>query len=299
MAAAAICSASFGNLGAMCEAGNGLAAPTGIILTTDTFEFTDGASFGTLADWETGVKNLQVFPLMGIQETEDNTEETVYYDSPLGNKVLLRNGKYIYKFNFLLGLKQHIELQKFSSAKLRYFIVDDSNKIRGYSPDGTAIKGFSISNFEAEKMKAATTDSPAFSPISIVEQNSTQWNGFGVDITPTWEAESLTSLTNVDIAVVGSPTSSVVVVSVGYKTGLASDGSDEMVAIKGLVAADFTLLKADGSTQTITTLTDNADGTYDLNGTGYVTGTVDIVAPETLTSDILIASTGSAVVTVP
>ena len=291
---APICSSSFGNLGAMCEAGNGLATATGIVLTTDSFSFANATEFATLSKWQDAVKAKQIFPLMGIMETDDNTEEVSYYESPQGSKVKLRDGKYIYTYKFYLSLAQHKELQKFSSAKLRYFIIDAKNQIRGYSPDGTEIKGYSIQTFEAEKMQPASADTPAFSPISIVEQNASQWNGFGAVISPNWEAEGLSSLTNVDLSIVGTPSATTIVVNVGAKIGLNPDGSDSLVAITGIAPADFVVLKAtDGSTQTVTYV-DNGDGTYTGTGTSLVSGSVNLKAPSAMASSgLLIESTGA------
>jgi len=296
--AAAVCSSTFGNLGALCEAGNGLAATVGLVLTTDSFEFATATDFADKTKWDEAIKAKQIFPLMGIKETDDNTEEVSYYESPLGDKIKLRDGKYIFTYKFYLALEQHKELQKFSSASLRYFIIDAKNQIRGYSPDGVAIKGYSISTFEAEKMLPATADSPAFSPISIVEQNASQWNGFGAIIAPEWEAQSLASLTNVQLSVVGTPTATSIVLNVGAKIGLAPDGSDALVQITGLDSSDFVIKTATGTAQTVT-FVDNNDGTYSGTGTSLATGTADLKEPSQMaTTGLLVESTGPVTVTI-
>lgn len=299
MAIAPICSAVFGNLGSLCTAQNGLTAATGIILTTDSFEFSSYTDFADQDKWEDAVKAKQIFPLNGIYEFDDNTEETSYYESPLGDEIKLRNGKYRFTFRFNLNLKIHQELQKFSSASLRYFRVDSDNNILGYSDDGTTVKGFTLKTFEAEKMMAATADTPAWSPIRVVESNSSQWNNFGIVVNPDWEAEGLAGLANVDLEVTGTPTATEIIVSVGSDVGLDSDGSVNSVAITGILTGDFVVLKAsDGSTQSVV-FTDNGDGTYTGVGTGLVTGTVNLASPSAMTSTgLLIESTGAASFTI-
>ena len=83
MAVQAICSTSYGNLGAVCTKGNGKTVITGIILTTASYEFASYTDFADSDKWDTAVKAKQIFPLMNIQEFDDNTEDTSYYESQL------------------------------------------------------------------------------------------------------------------------------------------------------------------------------------------------------------------------
>lgn len=297
MAIAANCSSTFGNLGAVCNSGNGFGVDVGIILTTDSFQFDTFTSFATNADYLTAIKAKQMFPLMDLQEIEDQTEETAYQTTSLGVDNRLRDGKYKFLYKFLLTLKQHQELQKFSAANLRYFRVDERNNILGYSPDGVTVKGFSISTFEAEKMGIASADSVAYSPVKITESSPAQLNSFGLGITPTWEVTSLSSLTNVDIAVVGTATATEIVLNVGANVGLNPDGSPALIEITGLTSADFIVKTTAGATQTVT-FTDNNDGTYTGAGTGLSSGTADLVDPTLLSDGLLIESTGSADVSI-
>ena len=300
MAVAKVCTSSFGNLGSLCDAQNGMTAITGLILTTNDFEFASYTDFADQTKFEAAIKNKTMFPLMGALEYDDNTEETPDYESPLGVKLKLRDGKYSYKFRFNLSIEQHKELQKFSGGSLRYFLIDSTGNIYGYSDDGVTVKGFSISTFEAEKMTRASADAPAWSSVSVTESNATQWNGFGVSILPDWVAEDLSGLANVNIGIVGTPTSTELVVSVGAPTGrINSDGSVQTVPITGIESGDFVVLKAsDGSSQTVT-FTDNDDGTYTGVGSGLETGTVNLKSPSLMSSGgTLIESTGAASFTV-
>ena len=297
MAIAANCSSTFGNLGAVCNSGNGFGVDVGIILTTDSFQFDSFTDFATQSVYTTAIKAKQMFPLMDMQEIENQSEETTYQTTSLGIDNRLRDGKYKFLYSFLLTLKQHQELQKFSSANLRYFRVDERNQILGYSPDGTTVKGFSISTFEAEKMGIASADSVAYSPVKITESSPAQLNSFGINIAPTWEVASLSSLTNVDVDVVGTPTATEIVLNVGANVGLNPDGSKALVEITGLLSADFVVKTTAGATQTVT-FTDNDDGTYTGVGTGLVSGTADIVDPTALSDGLLIESTGAADVSI-
>lgn len=301
MAVKKICSSSYGNLGSLCDAQNGITAITGMILMTDSFQFDSYTDFADKTVWETAIKNKQIFPLMGALEYDDNTEETVYYDSPLGVKIKLRNGKYAYQFRFNLSLTQHQELQKFSSANLRYALVDSDGSIFCYSDDDTTVKGFSISTFEAEKMVRASADQPAWSPVTIIEKNSTEWNGFGIQITPDWVAEDLQGLANVNLALISQVENDpyFATFSILAPTGkLNSDGSKQTVPITGVPQADISLTLAPGSTNAIVGLTDNGDGTYVLETSTYSPDDlINLVEPSAMTSTgLLIESAGGFVV---
>jgi hypothetical protein len=293
MATTKICSTSYGNLGSLCDKGSGMTAITGMILTTDTFKFDAYTDFADETKYQDAIKAKQIFPLMDVLEYDDNTEETPYYESPLGVKIKLRNGKYIYTFRFNLNDTQHKELQKFSSANLRYFLVDSNGVIYGYSDDGVTVQGYSISTFEAEKQQRASADTPAWSPVSITEKNSVQFNQFKLSIQPDWVAEDLAGLANVNLTVVSSSATEVIL-SVGAPTGkLNSDGSLQTIPITGILTADFTL--TGGSA----VFTDNVDGTYTGVGTGITAGDANLVAPSAMTSTgLLIESTGAVPYTV-
>ena len=302
MAAQAVCTATIGNLGSMCEGGNNQQALTGLILTTGSFSFASLADFADKAKYEAAIKAKQMFPLMGFKEYDDNSEETPYYTSPLGDMIKLRDGKNQYRFRFILDLNTHKELQKFSNSNLRYFLVDAGGTIYAYSNDGIEVKGFSISNFEAEKQKRATADQPAWSPVNIVESNPTEWDRNGIQVTPDWIAEDLTALANVNMGTSGTPSATEIKVTVGYPTGSVdpNTGAISEVAIVGIEQADFKFLKAsDGSTQTPTSMTDNGDGSYTFVFSALETGTVDLVEPASMTTTgLLIESTGPASFTI-
>jgi len=302
MSIQAICTSTIGNLGSMCNKGNNQKALTGLILTTSSFSFPSLGDFADQSKYEDAIKSKQIFPLMGFKEYDDNSEETPYYESPLGDMIKLRDGKNKYVFRFHLDLNTHKELQKFSNADLRYFLVDAGGTIYGYSNDDTTVKGFSISNFEAEKQKRASADAPAWSPVNIVESNPTEWDSNGIQVTPDWIAEDLAALTNVNLAVQGTSKTSTITVSVGYPTGaVSSAGIMESIPVPGILLADFVMKDASGSEITIDSYTDNADGTYILTSSGnsFLTGTINLVAPASMVSTgLLIESTGAAVVTI-
>jgi hypothetical protein len=139
----------------------------------------------------------------------------------------------------------------------------------------------------------ADGSTPAFTPVMIDLSNWREWDINGDFLTPTWEAASKEGLIPVALEVVGTPSSTSVVVRVYANDGFDELGAVKKVLIKGIVVADFVV--AFGTA----TMVDNANGTYTFSGTGFTTGTVNLKAPSLMVSEgLLIKSDGAATVTI-
>lgn len=297
---AAICSSNFGNPGTKCDKGDIRGVPVGLILTTQTFNFASFTSWATEADWLTAIKTKTVFPLPYIYEFDDNSEDDVFQETGLGVKIFIRDGKYIYQFRMDASIQTNIELQKFSGAKMRAFIIDSNGYIWGYSDDDTTIQGFSISSLKFGKKGTPAGDSKGWTPVDITFGDTRQLNDYGKILQPSFVASDLTSLANVAVTVVGTPTATELIVNVAQGTGVYdSTGSENTIPIAGIPEADFTIIKAsDGAAQTADNFTDNGDGTYTFYFTGLVTGSVNLVSASSQTNTFLIESTGAASFTI-
>jgi hypothetical protein len=295
MAIQKVCSSLLYNIGSLdCNKNNPFLDAVALIFTLDDFEFDTFADFATEAEWTDGVKAGNIFPLPGIVEVEDQSEESQYYEAPSGQRIPRRLGKYRHIYRYNLPFEVHKALQSFRSANVRVFIVDDAGNISGYSPDGTKVKGFSLSNLNPEKMTSAGQDNtPAWSPIVVDQQDAKQWNELGVFINPAWDAASLLALTDVELSVV-SASATEIVIKVAYNAGLSADGSVSFVGVAGILEADFSF-----TTTSPTSMVDNGNGTYTFTGTSMASGSVDLVAPSSMASTgAPIKSTGPAVITI-
>ena len=296
---AEICSTTFGNPGVKCDKGDIRGVPVGLIFTTKTFSFGSFTDFADEAEWKTAIKEKNIFPISGILEFDDNTEETTYYTSPLGIKKFIRDGKYDLTFRFDAGLQQNKEMQKFSGAKIRAFILDSNGYVWGYSDDNTTVQGFSIANLKFENQKVTTADAPGWTPCSITFANPREWNDYGVLLQPDFVVADLSSLSVVNISVVGTPSSTSLNIYVGAKTGVYDGtGAEVLIPIAGIASADFTVVKASDGTSQSVTFTSVGDGNYTGVGTGLVTGTVNLKAATAQSNDFLIESSGAASFTI-
>ena len=273
---------------------------TGLLLTSSDFKFDTYADFADKTVWEEGIKDGQIFPLQGIYEFDDNTSEVKYYESPLGDKLKLDDGKYGFTFRFDLNLEIHKELQNLSGGNLRYFRIDSNNNVLGFSDDGTTVKGYSIKTIEVEKMVAATADTPAWSPVTIVEANPAQLNKFGLFVNPDWVATELIGAVPVTMTGVGTPSTTEIVVAVGNVYGLNSDGSVASVPMAGIDPTDIVVTKA-GVTEA-TSFVDNGDGTYTGTGTYSSADELSVclkAMADMATTGLIIACASPVVITIP
>jgi hypothetical protein len=294
MTVAKVISASYGNLGIKgTRQDNEMTAIDGLILTTS--DFADTIANLALEDtWTDGIKEGSVMPLVGLDSYEDQSSEDAMYDSPLGRRKLLKRGKTRYMFQFDVPFAVHRTLMTdFNNADLRMFIVRDG-KICFYNASGTG-KGFTTSMLNIGKMREVPADSatPGLTPVYIDLSNYQEWDKFGEFLEPSWNVNGLEPLVDATIEQV-SASATAIVVKVYSEDGYDSDGAVKEVAIKGIVCMvdgdnDF-VYTADGS-GTLTGITDNADGTYTFEGTGFANDdTITVKTPSNMDSSGLLVN---------
>jgi hypothetical protein len=296
---AAVCSSQLENLGrGGCIKSNPFAALTGIIMTTEAFQFDTAETFATQANYIAGIKAGTVIPMLNLWDYEDQSVEPTMAESGRQKRKVTRQGDYRFNFMWDLPFDVHKKLQSFRNASIRVFLVDEAGHVYGTQVGATA-KGFSTSMVNPNKMTLmpSGSDAPALTSLTIDFNNQKEWNEDGVYVDPTWDVEALVPLTDVTLEIVGSPTTSLVVVRV-YKTpGLTSAGVVSKIGISGIVQADF-----DVDFGTATSMTDNGDGTYSFASTAaFSTGAVNLVAPSAMASvfdELYIKSTGAATATI-
>ena len=266
-----------------------------IFLTTKSFQWDTLADFADLSVLEAAIKAKEVFPIQEVDSFEIQDEDAELHQSDLGAEALIRHGNYRRKFFFNKNTCSMKALQDFTQKSMRVVYADINGNIRGYSPDGTVVKGFDIDLLFVGKQTTPETGGVSLIPIYIGEKNSRQWNTQGVLLNPTWEPSDLAGLTDVSVEVVGTPTATELIVKVYSACGYTSAGAVNEIAIKGIDPTDIVVTKtADSSTQTVA-FTDNTDGTYTGVGTAIVAGEVNLKTPPNQSSTgLLIESLGAA-----
>lgn len=257
------------------------------IWTPDNFELS-AANQATTAALKTALQTLLLngyntrgYLLPEFSNLENNSEEAVYVDGPLGRRPV-RDGQYRFKPMISHNLCTHKALFTHRAKNTgRIFLLDVDNQLFG--TEGTTVgtlRGFRISLFWTEKLKFSNGTDETESPIIIdlADNEEIDRKGFLIDGSVVNELEPLT---DVSITLTEGDTFAAAEFNVDVKQ--SCDG----VAVSGLVTADFLVYEDDGITpQALTSATEdtNNPGRYNLNGTAdFVSGTVKLRAPSTLT----------------
>jgi hypothetical protein len=299
MTVAKVVSSSYGNLGrGGTRKDSELVAIDGIILTTPDFTATI-ANLALEATWTDGIKAKTVFPLEGLDNYDDQSQEDTIYESPLRNRKLTKRGQRRYRFLYDIPFEVHRTLMTYyNNADLTVWLLRDG-KIYFYNDGGTA-KGFSNSMLNIGKLGEVPADgsTPALTPVYIDLENYRELDMYGEKIEPSWNVYDLQPLVTVTLEVVGTPTASSVVVRVYSQDGYDADGAVNKVGIKGIDEDDWTITFG-----TATSYTDNADGTYTwASSAAFSTGAASLKTPANMTNstfvDLRIEGAGSVAVTI-
>lgn len=268
------CANELAAIGALsCTKNNPFLDVVTLLIVKAGFKFDTFADFADVDKYTNAAKAKTMFPIHEIFEIDDNSEESLYYESPTGKRVPRRLGAYRHVYKFNKSLTVHKALQTFRNANVDFFTVDSAGNINGYSPDGITVRGFSISMFNPEKMTSAMQDNtPAWTPIVVDQLDAKQWNEKGITVKPGWLIGDVQPLSSVAIKVISSAAGTATI-RVAYIDGLESDGSENAVGISGIVQGDFIFT---GAAPTAAAMVDNGDGTYTFPGATMNTGTVDL-----------------------
>lgn len=248
---------------------------------------------------DAAIKAEQLFPIPNIDNYETRDKEDTIYESPGGNEKLLLHGKRRKTYQLDIPLAVHQALQSFNNSNLRQYRLHDDGKISFYHND-TKAQGFTTSMIQTGMMGDVPADgsTPAFTPFMVNLSNYREWDAFGGHVTPAWDAIGKEGLRSVNLEIVGTPSSSEIVVRVYSPDGLDADGAAKKVAVKGILEDDWT--STSGAWTPSTGYTDNGDGTYTFaSSAAFSTGTIDLKIPENMISEgLLIKSSGAATVTI-
>lgn len=277
------CANELMNIGSLgCNINNKLSDIVSIILTKDTFFFDTIVDAVDKTKFEDYIRSKDIIPIHDVFEMDDQSEEAQYYESPTGLRIPGRLGKNRLVFRFNKPLEVHKALQSYRGKKFRMMLLDSSNNLIGYSPDGVKFGGLKLSMFNPEKLMMPGQDNtPAWSSVVVDIKDPKELNEKGYALNPGFFVTDLLPVSTVEISVV-SAIATKVVLRVGYFDGFASDGAEELVGVSGILQTDFVFTT---TIPTVAAMIDNGDGTYDFPGVGMVSGSVELKPPTTATTE--------------
>lgn len=232
------------------------------------------------AQWQNALlasKANRIYLWPKLKMFTDASEETVYEENELSS-LKVRDGRYRFKMAVKESLCLHKAMFSHSgNASQKVFFIDSENQIIGTLDSNGNFAGFDIELLNVEKMKFNDGKVSTKTPIYVVLQDNKELDVNGAIVSAAGFATTLFSIVDVDIAQVGSATTSLIKVTVKA----TCDGT----SIDGLALADFTVKSSAGVSRTISSVTQASDGTYSLNSSvAFTVGDiVDLVAANALT----------------
>jgi len=231
-------------------------------LATDEQEFATLAAAKTLATWKADINLKKIIPLFEIEELAVADTEDTFFEG--NSKYKTKNGKKIRTFNCFLGLCSHDALTSYNGKKMRIYEFTDAQEIKGTTPDGVKVKG-QLVTITVGKRVDAMPDKPAHTPVTLEYADYKEFENNGVIAKPTWSQIELNGIFDVNLNLVSASST-----SIKFKVDAGCAGDD----VTSLTAANITLKTAVGVPVTHSFVGADANGVYELTGTGFVSGLV-------------------------
>ncbi|WP_445453091.1 hypothetical protein [Flavobacterium sp. 25HG05S-40] len=225
-------------------------------------EFATATSAKTLADWRTAEAAKEIIPLYEIEQLAVADTEDTYYEAR--KKYKTKNGKKIRTFEVHLGVCSHRALASYNGKKMRIYEFTDAQEIKATTPDGTKVRG-QLVTIEVGKMVDATDEKPQYTPVTVTYEDYKEFENGPVVLRPTWSHIELQGIFDVTLALSGTPSAT----SIKFTASAGCAGEDLVTAFED---ADVKLYNADGTLKTHTFVAADANGVYELTGTGFANG---------------------------
>lgn len=277
-------------IGDRCEKRNNFGQINAAFLLKPGVQFDTASDFASDTVWNTKIVAKDIIPILDILEVEPSSTDALVYTAGTGEKVFLGDGIRGNILKVLYDLKSHQLLRNYSNKNWSIIVADRNKNIRGTSPDGTIVKGFSLGYFNVSMQGEPTgADNPALTMVEYQLRDTQEWDTEGVYISnPTFLPSQLAGVGTVVMTQVGTIATNEYVVDVAYvddaRLNGQNSGADSSYAITGADENNFSSLDGSSATVAILTATESTTvpGRYTVAHTAYTAGTSTFVA----TSDL-------------
>lgn len=233
-----------------------------IFLAKDTFSFANVAAMKAVANYNTGISDKGIVPLPNVEGIELANTEAIIKEGRYTDYTL-KNGVAGVAYRFDLSICTYEALQSYlNSGFTRIFEVTEAEEVTcDVQEDGT-VKGRKFTSFLLSQRNQATDDDVPFANANF------KFDSDVYDIVRAeFAATEVEGVYDIDLAVSGTPTGTELIVSATL--GCSGDN------VSSLTQADFKFLEADGTEETITGMSYDADTKlYTLTAAAFITGTI-------------------------
>lgn len=248
---------SFQNTGAVEQCLEGLTIRTAVAIPGFSFPSIEAAKTKSL--WDAAIAAKQIFPLYEAEEwTSANTEDTVFEGR--SRQYVTAKGKKIITYSSFLGLCSYRALRSFDKKDVQLFEFTEDKAIIG-SQGGATIKGQEVVLNIGQRLPA-TADRPPSALVTINYKDRDDLELNGAILRPDWNHIELQGIFDVTLEQVSAASD-----SIKFKAVTGCAGGD--TNLLSLEAADVELLDASGDVHASSFVAADADGVYELTGTGF------------------------------
>lgn len=247
------------------------------------------------SNWVSAIKNKTITPFPLSSLTEPKGKEASFKEFPQGGQIKVSDGSKGWDLTYYYPFQLWKKFKTWDGKKGKFYLGYQTGLVMGYSPDGTKFEGFSGTLYVQPYGETDGSDTNAIK-VSLVLDNIDDLEKAKTINPSAWKLTDLDAIHDVNVTVVTQAASSL-------KVRVTIDGfsdTDPNGQVTGLVKADFSVLNGAGAAQSVSTSTDNGDGTYTLAPTTtFASGTVDLVAVGSISlTTIYIQSLAAATVTI-
>lgn len=259
------CSAAdsaFENTGALEQCLEGLTIRTAVGIPGFKFDSIEDAK--DITKWNEAIAAKQLFPLYEAEEwTSANTEDTIFEGR--SRQYVTANGKKIITYSSFLGLCSYRALRSFNKKDVQLFeFTEDKAILAVHTESDGSIKGQDVVLNIGQRLPA-TADRPPSVLVTINYKDRDQLELHGAILRPDWNPIEIQGIFDVTLVQVEATST-----SIKFKAITGCAGGD--TPLLSLETADIELLDTAGDAHPFSFVEADADGVYELTGTGFETG---------------------------
>lgn len=236
-----------------------------IPVISNGFEFPSIAAFKTVADWKTAIKAKNLVALFPVYELADASTEDTKFESGNFSKVTAKGIEKI-TFECYVSICAYDALKSYenSGTYSELFEYNEDGDYSGvFSSDRVKVKGRKITSLKVTRIRATKDKVPYVKGEIIFADKDDILDAVIVksDLTEL----DLTGIFDVQLKQVSVTTASIKLTA---SAGCSGGGSN----IDSFVDGDFVVKNAVGAVQAISFVAPDANGVYELTGTGFANG---------------------------
>lgn len=222
------------------------------ILTPDNYTIPISDAM-TATKWLADIASKKIIPLPYADDSADKSIEPKKVSNDYTGERTVKAGQIGFEITYKKSLGLLQRMNSLNGYQGRVFIIDENQNLVFTSSDGINAKGFTLQNFYVNNLKFGTAADFSAWKVDITLKYSSEMSDYGSSIKPNFDARTLEGVEDVILELVGTASTSGLTFTCQYR------GKEQNIS--GLEASDVIFKKA-GTPVSITTLTENSNGSY-------------------------------------